>query len=70
MAAREKVAVIGLLLTLALLLGWLVPPSPSVIDWAPTGTGLELTRFRGHFRSYSEGVQHVKTPYLPPGVPA
>ncbi len=31
---------------------------------------LELTRFRGHFRSYSEGVHHGKTPHLPTGVPA
>lgn len=32
---------------------------------------VELTRFRGHFRSYIEGVQHGKeAPYLPSGVPA
>ena len=31
---------------------------------------MELTRFRGHFRSYSEGVHHGKTSHLPSGVPA
>jgi hypothetical protein len=34
-------------------------------------TSLELTRFRGHFRPYGEGVQHGKeAPQLPTGVPA
>jgi hypothetical protein len=32
---------------------------------------VELTRFRGHFRPYGEGVQHGKeAPQLPTGVPA
>jgi hypothetical protein len=31
---------------------------------------LVLTRFRGHFRSYSEGVHYGKTTHVPAGVPA
>ena len=31
---------------------------------------MELTRFRGHFRSYSEGVHYGQTPNVPAGVPA
>ena len=31
---------------------------------------VELTRFRGHFRSHSEGVQHGKASHLSAGVPA
>ncbi len=35
-----------------------------------TNNALELTRFRGHFRSYSEGVHHGKAPNVPAGVSA
>jgi hypothetical protein len=43
------------------------------LDRAECGANgpVELTRLRGHFRSYSEGVHHGKeAPQLPPGVPA